>query len=284
MAEYCNNCGLAGHNFKECNHPKTSYGIVCVKKDEKGILNYLLICRRFSLSYIEFIRGRYKIFDSNILFNLFKHMTIYERNDILTKDFDTLWDALWINNKYKKTDPRSDYIKGKEKFILLKEGIIIPFQCIKISLEYLTRNSYSIYTEPEWDFPKGRRNTSENDYDCALREFSEETNFKKSNIKIHKDLGEFVEIHRGTNGIRYRTIYFLGEFVGKDSTPVIDEKNKHQAMEISQIGWYNFEDGMGKFREYDDEKKNVISNVYKKLMLKDSNIFNESTKTIKTNI
>lgn len=275
--EKCNNCGIEGHNFKECNYPKTSYGIVCVKRIEND-LKYLLICRRFSLSYIEFIRGRYKIFDSNILFNLFKHMTIQERNDIISKDFDTLWDLLWINNKYKKTDPRSDYMKGKEKFMLLKEGVIIPFQCIKISLDYLIRNSYSIYIDPEWDFPKGRRNTLENDYECAIREFSEETNFKKEDVRINKDLGEFIEIHRGTNGIKYRTIYFLAEFVGKDDNPIINSKNKHQAMEISKIGWYNFEEGMYKFREYDNEKKNVISNVYKKLMINNSKLINESNK------
>lgn len=263
--ELCNNCGIEGHNFKECSFPKTSYGIVCIKKDRLD-LDYLLICRRFSLSYIEFIRGRYKIFDSNILFNLFKHMTIQERNDILTKNFDELWDSLWINNKYKKTDPRSDYTTGKDKFLLLKEGIIIPFQCIKVSLDYLIRNSYSIYEDPEWDFPKGRRNISENDYECAIREFCEETNFKPSDIKILKEQGEFIEIHRGTNGIKYRTVYFLAEFVGRNNNPRIDKNNKHQAMEISQIGWYNYEKSLSKFREYDTEKKNVIRNVYKKLM------------------
>lgn len=263
---YCNNCGEEGHTFKECNFPKTSYGIVCVNKSITNELNYLLICRRCSLSYIEFIRGRYKIFDSNILFNLFKHMTIKERNDILTKPFDDLWHDLWINNKYKKIDPRSDYVKGKEKFKILKEGVIIPFQCIKVSLDYLIRNSYSIYEDPEWDFPKGRRNSHENDYECAIREFCEETNFKKDDIKIIKEAGEFIEIHKGTNGIQYRTVYFLAEFLNPNYCPKIDQNNKYQAMEISDIGWFNYEKSLAKFREYDGEKKNVIRNVYKKLI------------------
>ena len=36
-------------------------------------------------------------------------------------------------------------------------------------------------------------------------------------------------------------------------------------MEIGKIGWFNYEKALGKFREYDEEKKNVIKNVYKKL-------------------
>lgn len=260
--DICNNCGEVGHIFKECSYPKTSYGIVCVRENQ-NLYDFLLICRRNSLSYIEFIRGRYKLFDSNILFTLFKHMTIKERNDLLTKNFDDLWDELWINNKYKKTDVRSDYEKGKTKFQLLKEGIIIMYQGIKISLDYIIRNTYSIYEEPEWDFPKGRRNINESDVQCAMREFCEETNFKFNDFEIIDD-DTFIEIHRGTNGIKYRTIYFLA-LQKNNKVPKIDKNNKYQQMEISKIGWFNYEKGMNKFREYDEEKKNVIINTYKKL-------------------
>jgi 8-oxo-dGTP pyrophosphatase MutT (NUDIX family) len=31
------------------------------------------------------------------------------------------------------------------------------------------------WEEPEWGFPKGRRDTQESDWVCALREFKEET-------------------------------------------------------------------------------------------------------------
>ena len=260
--DICNNCGKVGHIFKDCNYPKTSYGIVCVRENQ-SLYDFLLICRRNSLSYIEFIRGRYKLFDSNILMTLFKHMTIEERNDLLTKNFDELWDNLWINNKYKKSDIRSDYEKGKTKFLLLKEGIIIMYQGIKVTLDYIIRNTYSIYEEPEWDFPKGRRNTNETDVQCAMREFCEETNFNINDFTII-DENTFVEIHRGTNGIKYRTIYFLAK-QKTNKVPEIDKNNKYQLTEISQIGWYNYEKGMDKFREYDTEKKNVIINVYKKL-------------------
>lgn len=261
--KYCNNCGEYGHKFKDCKYPKTSYGVVCTKKINNEY-NFLLICRRSSLSYIEFLRGRYKMFDTNLLFTLFKHMTKNERLDILTKTFDNLWDDLWINNKYKKSDIRSDYEKGKTKFMLLRSGTRILHLNIVVSLQYIIRNTYSIYGEPEWDFPKGRRNSFENDIQCATREFCEETNFKKSDIKII-DNETFTEIHTGTNGIKYRTIYFTAESISNHK-PIIDEKNKYQLMEISNIGWFNYEEAIAKFRDYDEAKKKIIENVYKKLI------------------
>jgi len=263
--EYCNNCGIIGHKFRDCNYPKTSYGIVCTEKREKNTF-FLLICRRNSLSYIEFIRGRYKMYDANMLFCLFKHMTIEERKDILEKEFDVLWDGLWINNKYRKTDTRSDYEKGKKRFYLLREGIIINYSNLKLSLEYIIKNTYSIYEEPEWDFPKGRRNSYEDDIECAKREFCEETNFKPDDFKVIDD-EKFVEIHIGTNGIKYRTIYFASTS-NTDKKPEIDKNNKFQTMEISKIAWFSYEEALSKFRDYDIEKKNVIKNVYKKLTRK----------------
>ena len=174
-----------------------------------------------------------------------------------------------IHNKYKKNDIRSDYEKGKIKFNLLKEGTIIMYQNVWINLNYLIRNSYSIYNEPEWDFPKGRRNVNEKDIECAIREFCEETNFTKEDVEIVDD-ETFIEIHKGTNGIKYRTIYFLANFKG-NKEPIVDKNNKNQIMEVGKIGWFNYEKTLSKFREYDDEKKNVIRNVYKKLKKKINN-------------
>ena len=260
--EYCNNCGQYGHKFKDCDSPKTSYGIVCIRNIKD--FNFLLIRRRNSLSYIEFLRGRYKIYDYGMLSRLFKHMTKQERDDIKNKSFDELWDDLWINNKYKKTDSRSDYDKGKLKFTKLREGIIINFNNIIMSLKYIMENTYSIYDEPEWDFPKGRRNLYESDEQCAIREFCEETNYNKEDFDIISPDG-FEEIHIGTNGIKYRTIYFLA-ILNNDKEAEIDMNNKFQRMEISKIGWFKYELALSKFRDTDIEKKKVIKNVFKKLI------------------
>ena len=52
------------------------------------------------------------------------------------------------------------------------------------NLEKLINESSKKWTEPEWGFPKGRRNYQEKDYDCAVREWEEETGYSRHNIKI----------------------------------------------------------------------------------------------------
>ena len=50
------------------------------------------------------------------------------------------------------------------------------------SLDQIINECNIIYIEKDWGFPKGRRNLRESDYDCALREFEEETDIKETNI------------------------------------------------------------------------------------------------------
>lgn len=53
-APYCNKCGERGHIYKTCTGPTTSCGVAVFNyKDE-----CLMVCRRDSISFVEFMRGR----------------------------------------------------------------------------------------------------------------------------------------------------------------------------------------------------------------------------------
>ena len=54
--DYCNNCGNYGHLYKNCRHPILGYGVILYNKD----LKIIMVERKDSLSYIEFMRGKYK--------------------------------------------------------------------------------------------------------------------------------------------------------------------------------------------------------------------------------
>ena len=54
----CNNCGKQGHLFHQCKLPITSYGIILFRTSDKGI-QYLMIRRKDSFGYIDFLRGKY---------------------------------------------------------------------------------------------------------------------------------------------------------------------------------------------------------------------------------
>ena len=61
MENYCNNCGNYGHIYRNCRHPILSYGIILYHREvDSDEYRIILVERKDSLSYIEFIRGRYK--------------------------------------------------------------------------------------------------------------------------------------------------------------------------------------------------------------------------------
>ena len=69
----CNNCGKQGHIFHQCKLPITSYGIILFRSSQKGI-QYLMIRRKDSFGYIDFIRGKYIQHNLEQLKNIFNEM------------------------------------------------------------------------------------------------------------------------------------------------------------------------------------------------------------------
>ena len=86
---HCSNCNKLGHYFRECTEPITSYGIIAyrVKQTTSQIepavltgiakedtingldgkqIEFILIQRKDTLGYIEFMRGKYNLSDVDI--------------------------------------------------------------------------------------------------------------------------------------------------------------------------------------------------------------------------
>ena len=171
----CQNCGIKGHHIRNCNNPITSLGIVLYNRDKEG-LKYLLVRRKNTIGFVEFIRGKYAINDKTYILQLFNVMTENEIQLITDKDFPYLWEFLWMDKRFNKTSQKvkRDYDAAFEKFKKIKQG----YGENKISIEYFIEKKDKFYIEQEWGFPKGRRNFNENNYNAAIREFIEETNIK----------------------------------------------------------------------------------------------------------
>ena len=67
---FCNNCGNKGHLCYQCRQPITSVGIIVFRKNEKGMREYLMIRRKDSIGYVEFLRGKYNIYSKIYLMNI----------------------------------------------------------------------------------------------------------------------------------------------------------------------------------------------------------------------
>ena len=55
----CNNCGNHGHMFQDCQLPITSIGIVLIRFNKNNELEYLMIRRKDSFGYVDFVRGKF---------------------------------------------------------------------------------------------------------------------------------------------------------------------------------------------------------------------------------
>ena len=87
---YCNNCGKIGHMYNQCKMPITSIGVIVYRINNNN-LEYLMIRRKETLGFIDFIRGKYSLQNKDYILNMFKQMTINEKELLLITDFDTLW-------------------------------------------------------------------------------------------------------------------------------------------------------------------------------------------------
>src|SRR6056300_568145 len=89
----CSNCGKIGHLFYQCKLPITSYGIILFRFTSEP--EFLMIRRKDSFGYIDFIRGKYSLSNIFQIQKCIDEMSVAEKNRIITKPFDTLWKELW---------------------------------------------------------------------------------------------------------------------------------------------------------------------------------------------
>ena len=292
---YCLNCGKKNHLISSCDQPITSFGIINFKftgefekyntifKDKyiikdfnptvnkiniywfnnkntdkncdklieklKNSVLFLMISRKNSLGYIEFIRGRYDPEDIMTIKHLIDQMTELEIQSILLKEFDELWLNLW-----KKTARNKNYEKEYE--MSLKKFNLIKTMHLEILNTF--RPKYPI---PEWGFPKGRRNISEKDIECATRECKEETSLDYSEIGILDRLYPVSEELKGTNNVDYKHIYYLSIVESSRNLNLIS--TPEQYMEIENVGWFKYDRVMNLIRPYHLEKKRLVDDIIK---------------------
>lgn len=256
----CNNCGKLGHMFHQCKLPITSYGIIAFKGGLYGI-EYLMIRRKNSFGYIDFIRGKYSPYNLTQLKTIIDEMSQNEKDEILSHPFDKLWVDMWGKNNITNTQYKNEENASKKKFDLLKDGVNIDN--VVYTLKDIVKMSTTNWYETEWEFPKGRRNQREKDLDCALREFEEETGISRDNIELIENVLPFEEIFIGSNHKAYKHKYFLALF--KNSHDTNDKLTNFQAAEVSKLEWKTIDKCLESIRPYNLEKKEIIQNINKVL-------------------
>ena len=259
-AQHCTNCGLTGHFFRNCMSPVTSYGIIAVKYSNMNIsslfsksninnindlLQFLLIQRKDSISYVEFIRGKYNPYENEYVCKLLRGMTQKEHEQLISMTFDKLWNSVWGENSNLKSH-KITYDNSEKKYLQIKD--ILP---------QLIEKNISKWVEPEWGFPKGRRNPHETDINCAIREFQEETGLKRDDFIIIKNTLPISETFFGSNQVHYCHKYYIA--ICNDTIDVeMNINNPHMAREIGAVKWCSIDEAISKIRPDNVEKREIL--------------------------
>ncbi len=251
MNLYCTNCGKTNHCYRDCTYPIISYGIIVF--DISNELEMLMVQRKDSLTFVEFLRGKYDLDNDIKLINLLKNMSKKEKELIVKNDFDILWNNLWGEHLVNKNQKKNNHKRFQKEYYISKK----KFDSIKFKLNDIIKNIPNLYDDTEWGIPKGRRNEYENDLDCAKREFFEETDLKEDDIKIF-NCNPIKERFLGSNGNRYEHVYYIGLFESNKKNVNININNYNQITEIKDIGWFNKKNCLENLRPYEIERYKII--------------------------
>ena len=241
---YCNNCGGKGHLFRTCKDPVLSCGILLLNTPTMPVdwnqTSILMIRRKDSMSFAEFMRGKYDPKDIPYVSTLIKNMTLKEQALVATESFESLWKTLWGEDR-----SSSDFPTSRERFYTLDRVALM-------------KDNLSEYTEPEWGFPKGRRMRGETDLACAVREFNEETNVPREAYIVLNNL-ILEETFTGLNGIRYKHVYYIALLKKPELINLNQRFTPMQRREISGIAWKTFPEAQNLIRPHHVERMSMLN-------------------------
>ncbi len=281
----CGNCGKAYHTRQRCREPITSCGIICIKIRDPGLrelfrknfsditenatcldirsfnttqyknigkickysqeIEFLMVQRRQSYSFIEIMRGNYDPSNAGMMLTMFKDMSRDEIDLIIGSGGD--YSAfMGLECTHIGSPVSAPLLATRVKFTRLVELL----------------QGYDPTDNPdlEWGFPKGRREHNESNIKCGVREFCEETSYEPDQILTLKHTRDIREVFRGSDNMLYQFIYHLSLLTDMEYDPVINDMNRN---EIRSVSWMTLHDIDQLMRNHHHEKKKILVEIYK---------------------
>lgn len=172
-----------------------SYGVILFHRVEDSI-KYFACQRRTTIEFSEIVKCGYR---KERLFYYLSNMTQHERKLLLTTPLETLWNDLLLSEANLFNDTKTRVTAVHENY--------------KPYLRNLLDCTISDVTEPPYEFPKGRPNYMQDKtlLGTALRELREESGIDLGVcVKLYDDIS-VIDNYKGTDGVKYQTIYFIIE-------------------------------------------------------------------------
>lgn len=272
---------------------RTSYGIACCRFNKKNKLEILLVKKRYTYCFASFVLGKYNK-NEKYLRLLFNGMTVQEKLDVLSLNFDMLWYKIWMEiptNKLLEKPSEIDCIYNTKLYKDYVRGNTLDRYKFYKKMKAKFENSF-VYNEENslldliressngtflWEIPKGRKNKNETPMDCAIREFKEETGVNYDNYTIMFDLKPVVSSYTNFSSTYINNYYIAYET--KYTKPKIYLNNNTQVSEIQDVKWVQldeikFIDSQGHLFNLVKKIFIVFNNKYKRLSNYDINEHN----------
>lgn len=204
-----------------------------------------MIRRKDSIAYLEFMRGKYNPHDEDYLRILLSGMTVDEHTRLLSEPFEELWNRMWGGVSHVKTH-KNNFESSEKKYLHVRPHLATWIHAHP-----------SKWTEPEWGFPKGRRNPYELDIHCAIREFQEETGLKRTDFSVLQNTSCLSETFFGSNHVHYCHKYYLA-ICHPHVQVQWNANNYHMSREIGEVQWCGVEEAIQKIRADNIEKREIL--------------------------
>lgn len=254
---------------------KQSYGLACCKFID-GILHIMMVKKKYTYSFFEFVFCKYPKFDRVKLEKLFDNMTFQEKTDILEMNFDKIWCKIVLNVP---DDPKSliKKIKLKRPIGKKKMEFLMP-ENDESDLSLLSASAFASASTPTrdkeyqtylikkqrfmnliddggrrlreiihhsksadaiWEIPKGRPEENETALDTAVREFEEETGGNINNYRILYDINP-IKINYKNADCLYNNEYFVA--ISNNWIHASQYNCYENNREVEEIRWVNIDE------------------------------------------
>lgn len=235
-------------------------------------LRFVMITQKHSIAYMDLICGKYNDTNLEQISFIISEMSRSEINRIIEHmtDFNYLWNDVWSMNRDKPSDGTFYGFRSQKSFERERKIAGDKYEHIRtstiIKLSDIIKHTKLSHENPEWGFPKGRRNSPiESNIECSKREFTEETGLDGSTYDVFENINQQFEKFNGSDGRSYMHKYYIS-MLKKNIIPIYDQNIDSQWFEIGDIGMFNINDSKQKIFDRHITRRNIMSYIFTEIV------------------